>query len=133
MIQPRHCTEISILYLYHFRSQTHDCLQLPSPTETDFPYDAMSDSIDARPRYGSCRPFDGTDSDTSRCVTSVRLWAGGQSPAESRQCDILQNRLFLQLSVKAIQIVKFFNKFYLSCDDSETRPCDLMCQIDSPV
>jgi len=70
MIQQRHCIEINILYLYHFRSQTLDNLQLPSPTATDFPYDAVSDSIDARPRYGSCRPFDCTDPDTSRCVTS---------------------------------------------------------------
>ena len=112
MIQQRHCVEFSILYSYHFRSQALDSLQLPSPTATDFPYGAMSDSIDARPRYGSCRPFDCTDADTSRCVTSVRLWAGVQSPAERRQCDIiLQNRLFLQLLVKGSQIVKFFKQF----------------------
>ena len=73
----------------------------------------MSDSIDARPRYESCRPFDCTDSYTSRCVTSVRLWAGIQSSAERRQCDVIPlNRLFFQLSVKAIQIVKFFRTIF---------------------
>jgi len=32
-------------------------------------------------------------------------------PAKRRQCDILEKRLFFQLSVKAIQIVKFFKQF----------------------